>query len=68
LVANAGGGGGGIVSCFAQMEKALQHMGADSWPREKAGIFDFIAVNRWNRHYKREALKKSVEAMVTINK
>ncbi|MCL2640669.1 MAG: flavodoxin family protein [Phycisphaerales bacterium] len=64
LVANAGGGGGGIVSCFEQMERALQHMGADANPRNKAGIFDYIAVNRWNHEYKRETVKHAVAAMV----
>ena len=64
LVAAAGGGGGGIVSAFEDMERAVTHMGGDAWPRETAGIFDYIAVNRWNRSYKREALRSAIREMV----
>lgn len=63
VVAAAGGGGGGIVSCFADLERAIAQMGGDEWPRETAGIFDFIAVNRWNQGYKREALAEAIKAM-----
>lgn len=64
LVAVAGGGGGGIVSCFADLERAIAQWSGDSWPREKAGIFDFVAVNRWNQEYKRETLKAAIKEMV----
>jgi multimeric flavodoxin WrbA len=64
LVANAGGGGGGILTALADMERAIGQMHGDSWPRETAGIFDYIAVNRWNQAYKREALSEAVKAMV----
>ena len=38
-------------------------MGGDSWPRYSKGICDFIAVNRWNQEYKREALKSAIKTM-----
>jgi hypothetical protein len=63
IVAVAGGGGGGITSTFAQMERAIGHMSGDSWPRESAGIFDFIGVNRWNQAYKRETLKAALSVL-----
>ena len=65
LVASAGGGGGGITSCFAQMERAVTHMGGTSYPYDVFGFFDYIAVNRWNQDYKREALMKAVAALVS---
>jgi len=64
LVASAGGGGGGITSAFVQMERAISHMGGTSYPYDVYGFFDYIAVNRWNQEYKREALKNSVTALV----
>lgn len=64
IVAVAGGGGGGIVSTFENMERAIFHMEGDALPRENSGIFDFIAVNRWNQAYKRDALKIAVAEMV----
>jgi hypothetical protein len=63
LVANAGGGGGGILTALADMERAVAQMHGDSWPRETAGIFDYIAVNRWNRDYKLDTLREAVKAM-----
>ncbi|MDR2546521.1 MAG: NAD(P)H-dependent oxidoreductase [Lachnospiraceae bacterium] len=66
MVAVAGGGGGGIVSTFADIERALTHMGGDAWPRERAGVFDYIAVNRWNQAYKRDTMKAAVTAMVSF--
>ena len=65
LVASAGGGGGGIVSTFSQMERAVTHMGGSSYPYDVYGFFDYIAVNRWNQDYKREALKNAVTAFIT---
>ena len=64
MVASAGGGGGGIVTAFADIERAVVQMGGDAWPREEAGIFDYIAVNRWNQGYKRETLKSAITEMV----
>jgi len=63
-VAVAGGGGGGIVSAFADIERAVSQMGGDNWPRESSGIFDWIGVNRWNQDYKRDALKAAITKMV----
>ena len=63
IVANAGGGGGGIVSTFADLERAIVQMSGDAWPREVSGIFDYIAVNRWNQDYKRETLKSAITQM-----
>ena len=64
VVAAAGGGGGGIISTFADMERAITQMSGDGWPRETAGIFDWIAVNRWNQHYKRDTLREAITKMV----
>ncbi|MCL2016938.1 MAG: NAD(P)H-dependent oxidoreductase [Defluviitaleaceae bacterium] len=64
MVASAGGGGGGIVTTFADIERAISQMGGDAWPREKHGIFDYIAVNRWNKPYKLTALKSAIAAMI----
>jgi len=64
LVASAGGGGGGISSTFVQMERAISHMGGTTYPYDIYGFFDYIAVNRWNQDYKREALMKAVTALV----
>ena len=63
IVANAGGGGGGITTTFEQIERALLHMEADAVPREKGGVFDLIAVNRWNAEYKLETLKAAISLM-----
>ena len=63
LVAAAGGGGGGCPSAFLHMERAIGAMGGDDWPKEHAGLFDFIAVNRWNKEYKQEALKMAITCM-----
>ncbi|MCL1996750.1 MAG: NAD(P)H-dependent oxidoreductase [Defluviitaleaceae bacterium] len=68
MVASAGGGGGGIVTTFADIERAITQMGGDEWPRETSGIFDYIAVNRWNQEYKREALKSAIVEMVKFHK
>ncbi|MCL1882706.1 MAG: flavodoxin family protein [Defluviitaleaceae bacterium] len=63
IVANAGGGGGGIINTFNDVKRALVHMGADAQPKETVGIFDMIAVNRWNKDYKLDALKAAVTEM-----
>ena len=63
LVAVAGGGGGGILTALQEIERAISQMSGDSWPRYKAGINDFIAVNRWNKDYKLESLKSAIIAM-----
>jgi len=67
-VASAGGGGGGIVDTFAELEKAISHMGGVSYPYDVYGFFDYIAVNRWNQDYKRETLKNAVIALVNKGK
>ena len=64
IVASAGGGGGGIINTFKQMELAITHMGGDSGQRSKSGIYDYIAVNRWNQEYKRESLKAAVKSLI----
>ena len=63
LVAAAGGGGGGCPSAFLHMERAIEAMGGDGWPKEHAGLFDFIAINRWNKEYKLEAFKSAIIAL-----
>ena len=65
LVASAGGGGGGIPSTFVQLERAISHMGGSGYPYdEEWGFFDYIAVNRWNQNYKRDALHSAVISFV----
>ena len=67
LVASAGGGGGGIVSTFVAMERAVDQLCEHGGSKNgKAGIFDYIAVNRWNQVYKREALKAAITEMTAI--
>jgi len=63
IVAAAGGGGGGIVNCFEEIERAISHMSGDNWPRESSGIFDYIAVSRWNKKYKLEAFGEAIKMM-----
>ena len=67
LVASAGGSGNGIINTLTQMERAIVHMGGDGMPKEEKGIYDYIAVNRWNKDYKLEALKASVASMIKSN-
>ena len=64
LVANAGGSGGGILTALADLERAVQHMSGDLWTGGKPGIFDYIAVNRWNKEYKLQALKSAIKELV----
>ena len=64
IVANAGGGGGGIVNTFDQIERAITHMGGNAQPRGNRGVYDYIAVNRWNQEYKRESLKLAVKSLI----
>jgi multimeric flavodoxin WrbA len=69
IVASAGGGGGGIVSAFVAMERAVDQLGEHTGCRNgTAGVFDYIAVNRWNQVYKREALKAAIAEMTAINR
>jgi len=63
IVAVAGGGGGGCPSAFLHMERAISNMGGDEWPKEHSGLFDFIAVNRWNKEYKLEAFKEAITTL-----
>ena len=64
LVAVAGGGGGGTVQTFEFLERAITHMGGNERPRDTAGVYDYIAVNRWNQEYKRKAFEAAIKAMV----
>jgi len=66
VVAAAGGGGGGCPSAFLHMERAIGAAGGDNWPKEHAGLFDFIAVNRWNKEYKKTALKEAIATMLNF--
>jgi len=69
IVASAGGGGGGIISTLAAMERAIDQLGEHTGCMNgTAGLFDYIAVNRWNQEYKREALKAAIAAMTAINR
>jgi len=65
LVAVAGGGGGGCPSTFLHMERTIGAMGGDEWPKEHAGLYDFIAVNRWNYEYKKKALIEAIKTMLS---
>jgi hypothetical protein len=68
-VAAAGGGGGGITSTFVAMDRAVDQLGEHTGHMNgTAGVFDYIAVNRWNQVYKREALKAAVAEMTAINR
>ena len=64
IVASAGGGGGGIGSTFENIERALTHMEGKPWVF--GGVFDYIAVNRWNQEYKRNALSVAVNEMIRL--
>jgi len=67
VVASAGGGGGGIISTFTDMERIIDQLGTHTGPQGgTAGIFDYIAVNRWNQEYKRETLKAAIAEMKAI--
>ena len=64
IVAAAGGGCGGIISTLASMERYVDQLGSHSGFKEgTAGVFDYIAVNRWNQDYKRETLKAAIAEM-----
>jgi len=63
VVAVAGGGGGGAPSCFVELERVISQVAGDAWPKESSGIFDYIAVNRWNKKYKLEALGETIKMM-----
>jgi len=69
LVASAGGGCGGIPSTFVAMERAVDQLSEHTGCMNgTAGIFDYIAVNRWNHEYKREALRAAITEMTAINR
>lgn len=51
----AGGGGGGLPTCAASMDRFIQHV--------KANRFDLVTVNRWNREIKLKAITGSAKAM-----
>lgn len=54
-VAAAGGSGNGMITCLFSMERWIEHV--------RARKFDFVPVNRWNRPYKLEAIRKAAQAM-----
>ena len=64
IAASAGGSGNGIINTFTQIERMIGHMAGDGMPKDKKGIFDYIAVNRWNKDYKIESLKAAVKQLV----
>jgi multimeric flavodoxin WrbA len=55
LVASPGGTGNGAVECLDQMDRFCRHTGAI--------IFDYIAVNRWNRDYKEKTAYAAARAL-----
>lgn len=55
MVAAAGGSGNGMITCLASLERWIQHVRARKW--------DFIPVNRWNREYKLETIRRASDAM-----
>jgi multimeric flavodoxin WrbA len=57
LVASAGGSGNGLLSCLEQMERLCRHL--------RARIFDYIAVNRWNKEYKLAAISSAAKAIAS---
>jgi len=54
-VAAAGGSGGGMITCLANMERWIQHVQGRLW--------DLIPVNRWSKPYKLAAIQAAAEAM-----
>jgi len=54
-VAAAGGTGGGLVSCLAQLERFVQHVGARR--------FDLIGVTRWTREVRLADIAASAKAL-----
>ena len=57
-VAAAGGSGGGMITCLANIERWIDHV--------RARRFDLIPVNRWSREYKLEAIQAAGETMVRM--
>jgi multimeric flavodoxin WrbA len=55
LVAAAGGTGGGLVSCLAQLERFVQHVGASR--------YDLIGVTRWTREAKLSEIERSAAGL-----
>ena len=69
IIAAAGGGCGGILNTLVMMERYIDQLNQHSGFKEgTAGVFDYIAVNRWNAEYKLVALRSAIEQMVAINK
>jgi len=69
IVAVAGGGGGGILSTLEAMERIVDQLGEHTGNMNgTAGVFDYIAVNRWNQEYKREALVAAIAELVAIKR
>jgi len=55
LVAAAGGTGGGLISCLAQLERFVQHVGASR--------YDLIGVTRWTREAKLSEIERSAAGL-----
>lgn len=60
LIASAGGSGNGLLTCLEQMERFCKHT--------DALIFDLFGVNRWNRDYKRTAIKAAAYELASGRK
>ena len=59
-VAAAGGSGRGTVSCLVDLERLLNHLGAD--------IFDLFAVSRRSRKYKLAAIEACIAELAAAGK
>ena len=69
IIASAGGGGGGIATTLVAMERAVDQLGEHCGLQNgRSGVFDYIAVNRWNQVYKREALRAAITEMIAITR
>jgi len=60
LIASPGGSGRGALTCLEQMERFCN--------QTSAVIFDYIAINRWNSDYKKEAVFAAAKAMASGRK
>lgn len=54
-VAAAGGSGNGMITCLFAMERWIEHV--------RGKKHDFVAVHRWNRPYKLEAIQAAAQRM-----
>jgi len=58
LVAAAGGTGGGLISCLAQLERFVQHVGGSR--------YDVIGVTRWTREAKLSDIERSAAGLAGL--